>query len=253
MKLWTKEERVALGVSDKEFALLEVLHKEGAQNTSALSYSSSLPRVTTIRILKTLKERGFVTRHTRSREVVWSAVDSRVLEKRFGTLFADGVDTQKTTELSEVGSLVVYRGIDAILESNQKILNTHKGERLLAIEPNGIWKHVSGTQQEVITHMNRRFKEKQILIEMVVEEGFEKAIAESIDPQLAETFLALAVDVRVVPARFLDSSTEILMFRDQILFVDWANLVAIEIKDPSTARIMRTMYRLLQESGRPVK
>jgi len=253
MKLWTKEERIVLGLNDKEVLLLETLHKQGALNTSVLSYEASLPRVTTMRILKTLKDRGFVTRYTKKREVVWSLVEQKALEKRFAGLFGDSTDSQKTTELSEVGSLVIYRGVEEIIAGNEKILATHKGERLLAIEPNGIWKHVSRTPQESITHLNKRFKEKQILIEIVVEEGFEKAIAESVDPELAETFLALAVDVRVVPARFLDSATEVLLFRDQVLFVDWAHLVAVEIKNPSTIRVMRAMYRLLQESGRSLK
>ena len=253
MKLWTKAQRVALGVSDKEFALLAVLDREGSINTSALAYHASLPRVTVMRILKTLKERGFVVRKTRGREVMWSIVAPTLLEKRFISMFEGEEGVQKVTELSEVGSLMVYRGIDEIIASNQKILAVHTGERVLAIEPNGIWKHVSGTPQEAITHMNRLFKEKQILIEMVVEEGFEKVIAESVNPQLGETFLALAVDIRVVPTRFLDSATEVLIFRDQILFTDWAHLVAVEIKNPSTVRVMKAMYRLLQESGRKTK
>lgn len=251
MKLWTKEERIALGVNDKEFTLLSVLHKEGAQNTSTLSHKASLPRVTTMRILKTLKERGFVTKLTKSREVVWSMVKPRTLEKRLLEMFGGNDDEQKVTELSEVGSLIIYRGIEEVLASNKKILEANSGGRLLAIEPNGIWKHVPATHQGVITDMNLLFKEKQFVMEMVIEEGFEECLALNADPRLAETFLKTVVDVRVVPARFLDSATEVLIFRDQILFIDWAHLVAVEIKNPSTVRVLRAMYRLLQESGRP--
>lgn len=250
--MWDKEQRVVLGVSDKEFSLLEVLNREGSLNTSALAYHASLPRVTTMRILKTLKERGFVARKTQSREVVWSIVDPRLLEKRLVNMFGDVHDSQKITHPSEVGSLTIYRGEKEMLESNERMLAAHPGERILSINPNGIWKHFEGASLEAWEDLNALFKKKNILIEIVLEEGFEQHMV-VLGPSLIKSFFSLGIDIRVVKAGFLDSATEILMFRDQILFTDWAHLVAVEIKNPSTVRVMKAMYRLLQESGRKTK
>lgn len=85
---------------------------------------------------------------------------------------------------------------------------------------------------------------------MIAEEGFEKIISQYTKPELGESFLALTTDIRIVPSGMLDSATEMFIFRDQVLFTDWAHLVAVEIKNPSTVRVMKAMFRMLQKSGR---
>ncbi len=254
MKVWTKEQRVALGLSEKESKLLDVLGKYGPLHTSALAYHASLPRVTTMRILKILLERGFVVRKEESRAVVWSLVDPALLEKRLVHLFEiPGVFKRRNIGLSEVGNLTIYRGVTGMIESNERMLIAHAGERVLAIEPNGIWKHFGAVQSDDMLTLNLLWKEKQILIEMIAEEGFEKIIDEQINPELGKSFLSLATDIRVVPQGMLDSATEVLIFRDQILFTDWAYLVGVEIKNPSTVRVMKAMFRMLQNNGRKYK
>ena len=209
MKTWTKGQRIVLGLTEKESRLLDVLNKQGALNTSELAYRASLPRVTTIRILKALKERGFVVREEKSRMVVWSLVDPRLLEKRFVNLFESlGVSKNHKIELSEVGDLTIYRGAQGMIESNERMLIAHAGERVLAIEPNGLWKHLTTVQSGDMHKLNLAWKEKKILIEMIAEEGFEKIINDQINPELGQSFLALATDICVVPSGLLDSATD---------------------------------------------
>jgi sugar-specific transcriptional regulator TrmB len=251
MKTWTKKQRSILGLSEKESGLVDVLHKKGSLNTSSLASESRLPRVTAMRILKALHERGFVTRKEKGKEALWELVSPVELESRLASVFNNSSAFSKSNiNLSEVGSLTVYRGAKEMLESNRKLLIAHAGERLLTIEPNGIWKHFGRIASHEWESLNRAVKEKQIQIEMVVEEGFELALKEEVDPGIEESFLSLAVDIRVVPARVLDSSTEIIIFRDLILFMDWGHLVAVEVKNPSTTRVIKAMFRMLQKSGR---
>lgn len=253
MKTWNKKQQIALGLSNKEQRLLDALQKQGPQNTTLLAQRASLPRVTALRILSTLRERGFVVRQKGRRAVEWSLVKPALLEKRLVNLFRNTQAHNKNIELSEIGSVTIYYGVAEMLESNRRLLIAHSGERVLAVEPNGIWKHFPQDYTELWKHLNQLFKQKQILIEMVTEEGFEKVLQQQVDPGLQESFLSLAVDIRVVRGRILDSTTEILIFRDQILFTDWADLVGVEIKNPSTVRVIKAMYRLLQASGRTHK
>ncbi|GEM_PF-5609656 len=251
MKIWTKEQQIALGLTQKESKVLRVLNVQGTLNTSVLAYQASIPRVTTMRILNMLHKRGFVARKKHGRMVEWALVNPALLEKRLAHLFEEsGVFNKSNIGLSEVGSLTIYRGVEEMLESNRKMLVAHAGERVLAVEPNGIWKHFPKDQSDSWKHLNLLFKQKQILIEMVTEEGFEKVLKKEVSPDIEETFLSLAVDIRVVPAGVLDSATEVLIFRDQILFTDWAERVAVEIKNPSTVRVVKAMYRMLQKNGR---
>lgn len=251
MKIWTKEQQVVLGLAPKESKILSALNEQGALNTSVLAHQSSLPRVTTMRILNALQKRSFVMRRKKSKEVVWSLINPILIEKRLARLFeVSGVFNKSNISLSEVGSLTIYRGAEEMLESNRKILISHAGERVLAVEPNGIWKHFPKDQSDSWEHLNLLFKRKQILVEMVTEEGFENILKKEVSSGIKETFLSLAVDISVVPAGVLDSATEILIFRDQILFTDWADRVAVEIKNPSTVRVVKAMYRMLQKNGR---
>lgn len=137
-----------------------------------------------------------------------------------------------------------------MIESNRNILKAHPGERVLAIEPNGIWKYFAKIDPGPIHQLNLLWKEKKILVEMVAEEGFEGFMADNVDNRVEQSFLSLAVDIKIVPQGTLDSATEILIFRDQMLLLDWAHSVAVEIKNPSTLRVIRAMFRTLQASGR---
>lgn len=252
MKIWTKEQRQVLGISEKEYTLLQVLAGTEKSNTSAVAEVAKIPRVTALRILGGLKKRGFVTSRIQGKAVMWSAVPPADIEKNYMKLFSAHEHVSSPTTLSEVGSLTIFRGAEGIIETNRRILNAIMGERVLAIEPNGIWKYVAQSSQDTWTHLNTLFKQQNIQVEMITEEGFERHL-EIVDPELRHTFLDIISDISVVPERLLDSATEILLFRDQIFFIDWAHEVAVEIKNPSTMRVMRAMFRVLQESGRKVK
>lgn len=251
MKFLTNEQRGILGLSPKEGRLIEALHKHTVLNTSELAHHTSLPRVTTMRLLKGLLARGFVSRKEKGKFVLWSTVTKDVFKKQFDSLFDSGKDTHFfAAELSEVGSLRLYHGIEAMIESNRRMLVAHPGERVLAVEPNAIWKHFAKVQSKEVHELNLLWGTKKILVEIVAEEGFEEVIKSHIAPDIESSFLSLAIDIRVVPKGVLDSSTEILIFRDQVLFLDWAHLVAVEIQNPSTTRVLKAMFRMLQKSGR---
>ncbi len=254
MKFLSIAQRKALGLSPKESMLLETLHAHGGLNTSALAYHASLPRVTVMRILKGLQERGLVHRKEVPRAIMWSVITQEELQERQKELFVSlGERGLDNIELSEVGTVTIYRGPEKMLESNRKLLEANTGERVLSIEPNGIWKHFSSASAKDWKELNELVKKKQIIVESILEEGFEKVLKKEIDPGVEATFLDLLYDVRIVPERMLDSSTEIFIFRDQVLFMDWAHMVAVEIKNPSTTRVIKAMFRMLQQSGRVYK
>ncbi len=250
MKKWTKQQCTILGIDNKEARILDVLSSTAGTNTVAVAEKSFIPRITTRRILQKLVSRGLVTRTKLKQSINWTLVSPTVFEKKIASIFQDSdLFHTRNIGLSEVGSLNIYRGVKEMIESNRKILIAHTGERVLAIEPNGIWKHFAKIDPEPVHQLNLLRKEKQILIEMVAEEGFKEVIGNIVHPNVINSFMSLAVDIKVVPAGTLDSATEILIFRDQLLFMDWAHLVAVEVKNPSTLRVIKAMFRTLQSSG----
>jgi len=250
VKIWTKQQRLILGLSDKEIKILGVLESEEKLNTVTVAERSNAPRITTRRILQRLVDRGLVVRAKRGRSVWWTLVSPAKFESKVATIFKDsGVFLTSHIGLSEVGSLTIYRGVEEMIESNRNMLIAHPGERVLAIEPSGLWKYFAKIDPVPIHQLNLLLKEKQILIEIVAEEGFDQILTDSVDTGVGQSFLSLAVDIKVVPPGTLDSATEVLIFRDRLLLMDWAHLVAVEIKNPSTLRVIRAMFRTLQSSG----
>lgn len=250
MKLWKKEQCVALGLNKKESKIVETLYKHDTLNTSALAYKAAIPRVTTIRLLEKLHARGFVVRVEKNRSVEWTLTNPKQIEKRLLGIFANLQTPQQHIPLSEVSSLSVYYGIDAILESNKKMLKTKAGGRILAIEPNGMWKHFPHESSPSWEKLNKLFKQKNITVDLIVEEGFNAILEKEIHTGHTESFFDLVTTVRVVRSGVLDSSTEILIFQDQVLFTDYTNLTAVEIKNPSTVRVIRAMYHMMYDKGR---
>ncbi len=251
MKLLTKSQKKILGISEKESVLLDVLMKEGSCNTSLLSSIVKAPRITVRRTLIGLHKRGFVTRKEKAREIEWKSINEKKFRERIGEAFE--LSTRAYMEpigLSDVGSLIIYRGEKEMHESNAKLLGMHAGERVFSIEPNGIWRHFARVPLTEWNELNILVKKKQIVFETVLEEGFDTVIRKEAGIDIEHSFLSIPHDIRVVPARVLDSSTEVLIFRDQVLFMDWEHQVAIEIKNPSTTRVIKAMFRMLQRGGR---
>ncbi|MDB5187914.1 MAG: hypothetical protein JWO50_434 [Candidatus Kaiserbacteria bacterium] len=248
--MWTESQRLFLNLSKKELAVLKILHKKGPINTTELAFESKIPRVTTIRIARKLWRRGFIARQTLRREIKWSEVDRETIQKRLMTQVETSTVTLggKEIELSEVASVTTYYGADAMLESNKKLLVAHAGEKFCSIEPNGMWKHMAKVSPKEWQELNNIYKNKGVMVDMVLEEGFEKAIG-IVDKELKSSFFSLASEVRVIPEGIVSSSTEVLIFRDQALFMDWEQYIAIEIKNPSTVKLIKGMFKALQAQG----
>ncbi len=244
-----------MGLEKKESALLDVLYRGGPQNTSALAYEARLPRVTAMRFLKKLRARGFVSRQTLKREVCWSLMRPELILRRAERIFANtpAFAAKDILHLSEIGSVTVFRGPEEMLESNQKFLVAHPGERLYSIEPNGIWKYFAKVPVKEWVHLNSLIKQKNIIVETLIESGFQEVLGEHIDKSLEESFLSLIHEVWVLPRGTLDSATELLIFRDEAFFYDWSQFVCVSVKNPSSVRLLKGMFQLLKETAEPYR
>ncbi|MBY0472934.1 helix-turn-helix domain-containing protein [Patescibacteria group bacterium] len=248
--LWNEEQRQALGIKKKEQRLLDVLHKKGTLNTMELAFEAKVPRVTVMRLLKNLKERGFVARQTLLNEVRWSLVRPELLVKRIEKTFSNMPGNSKNTlPLSDIASVHVYRGPHELLESNKKLFAAHPGERIYSIEPNGVWRHIAKVPAQDWVHLNKLLKQKKIIVELLIEEGYESYF-KSIERPLQESFFALVGETYIFPKNLMRSSTEVLIFRDSALFLDWEQFVAVEIKNSSTVAMFKGMFSLLKSHSR---
>lgn len=249
--LWTDEQRRALGLKPKEQRLLDVLYKKGTLNTVELSFEAKIARVTAMRLLGTLKARGFVARQTLKNEVRWSLVRPELQAKRLQKIFTDipGNKQRSTLPLSDVAKVSVFRGAEEMYETNAKFLIAHPGERLYSIEPSAMWPHVLQVPVEKRLHINSLINQKKIIIESIVEDDFEIQIAKHAAVVHGQSMMETANELYVLPKGHLNSSTEVLIFRDQALFLDWEQLVGVEIKNPSTVKILKGMFELLKRSA----
>ncbi|MCX6819947.1 MAG: hypothetical protein NT019_01505 [Candidatus Adlerbacteria bacterium] len=252
--LWNEEQRQALGLKKKEQRLLDALHKKGVLNTMELAFEAKLPRVTAMRLLKILRERGFVARQTLLNEVRWSLVRPELHIKRLQKIFADmpGSSGKTTLPLSDVAQVTVFRGADEMYQTNVKFLAAHAGERLYAIEPSGMWRHIVQVPVEKWLHVNHLIGQKKIVVEAIVEEDFEIQIYKYANKYLLESLTGLTSELHSIPKGYLKSSTEVLIFRDQALFLDWEQLVGVEIKNSSTVHLLKGMFTLLKSQSRRI-
>lgn len=243
-----------MGLNNKEHSLLNTLYNEGHLNTSALAFKAKIPRVTSMRLLRALQQRGFVYRQALYSEVRWHLVRPELLLKKYTKLFEGepGATTQKALALTDVARVTVFRGAEEMYETNVRFLIAHAGERLYAIESSGMWRHIVQVPVQKWIHVNNLMAQKKIIVEAIVESDFETQITEHADISLAQSLTTLAHELYVIPKGYLNSSTEILIFRDQALFLDWEQLVGVEIKNPSTVKMLKGMFDLLKRIGQPV-
>jgi hypothetical protein len=251
--VYTKEQQQFLGLSSKELQLLKVLEKS-TFNTSEVSIKAALPRITALRLLTRLHKRGFVSRHKAAREVRWSLVSPKLVHKRLelGQEEREKTAFGKLIPLSDIASVSIYRGHHEMLLSNQKFIQSgHAGERLYCIEPNAIWKHVAKVPAADWVHLNGILKQKQIIAEIILEPGYEKALG-YVEDLLSESFFAISKDTRVMPAEVMQTPVEILIFRDQALLADWEQLIAVEITSASMVKTLKGLFITLQNISTPI-
>ena len=250
--MWSEKQRLFLSINKTEHKLLSTLQKHGSLNTRTLSFEADVPRVTAIRVLRRLLRRGFVSRQVLKLETRWSLINPSLLERKLNRDTDASRVAPKETILSDVASVTTYRGAQEMFASNRKILIAHAGERIYCIEPNAIWKHAAKIPATDWIHLNRLVKQKGIVAEVILEQGFEKVLGMSVQKDWSDSFFAFASDVRVVPRGALSSGTELIIFRDQALFLDWEDLVTVEIKSPNTLKVLRGMFRALQFTATPL-
>ncbi len=251
--MWSPQQRSFLGITKKEHALLRLLQKSPL-NTSEIALRARFPRVTVLRHLTTLWKRGFVARNKAAREVRWSLVSQKLLRKRLelDAMGERSISGQRIP-LSDIASVSVYQGAAEMFASNQKILAAHAGERLYCIEPNAIWRHVVKIPATEWVHLNTLLIQKQIIAEVVVEQGFEEVLKEYVEDVLSESFFALAKDVRVMRKGSMPAAVETLIFRDQVLLLDWEQFVGVEITSASIVKILKGLFLELQRNSRPIE
>lgn len=251
--MYTTTQQAFLGLSKKEAALLKAVEKS-VLNTSEISTKAGLPRVTALRLLTALHARGFVARHKAAREVRWSLVSPKLTRKRLELGLEEREKTAfgKLIPLSDIASVSIYRGHHEMLLSNQKFIQSGRaGERLYCIEPNAIWRHVAKVPAADWVHLNRLLKQKQIIAEIILEPGYEKALGH-IESLLSESFFAISKDTRVMPAEIMQTPVEILIFRDQALLADWEQLIAVEVTSASMVKALKGLFVTIQNISRPI-
>lgn len=245
-------QKTFLGLAAKESDLLRVLQK-GSLNTSGAAKAAKLPRVTALRLLSGLWKRGFIGRHKQKREVSWSPIGRALMRKRLELALDEESPGRfnKTVPLTDLSNVLLYKGLSELLASNQKMLASHPGERVYFIEPNAIWKHAARIPPSEWVRLNKMLKQRNIIAEVVVEEGYENILSQY-GGDWSESFFALADDVRVMPKNSMPSPVEIIVVKDRVILADWEQLAGIEIVSSSVVKAFRGLFAALQSVSRPM-
>ncbi len=257
---WKNPRLRVLGLESKEKDLLTLL--SDSLSIQDVSRKSPIPRTTITYMLKKLVERGLVEKVRFGKRYRYYSVPAGQLQAILGEATASPFDEPPTPSAGAVPSstkkISNYRGLKNITQLQVDFLQSHRDERVYAIQPNKSWLSLhSKVSEDQVIRVNEIIRNNNLIIDAVIEhdayENFRRA------NQSKRKFLALAksfgdrmADYVSAPKGYMTDQVEMWIIKNTALFIDWREEVAIKIVDAHMAHFLKDMYLLTKEHGKKI-
>lgn len=248
-----------LELSKEQLAVFSAL--DTLQNPTELAKKTGFPRTTIAYVLKGLIARGMAISHKRGKRLFYKKADTRKL-----LTLADEVRLLLDDSLMDVISLPsfdaikVYTGVHAMIDLQTKLMqDAPRHTRVKVIQPNKSFLAMFDTASvEEIIGYNKAISESKIILDAVVEDNAYEVYQKywEVDPEgferLNPSYLNRTTDYVAVKHGSIAFSSELWIYMDSIVIIDWTKKNAILITNRETRGLLEALYDTLKLQGKKV-
>jgi len=231
------------------------------KNPTELAKETGLPRTTITYTLKDLVERGLVAKKRQGKRYFYVKSDSEKLGK-----LTDEVRLLLDNSLMDIisipsfESIKIYNGTSSIIDLQTKLLNSEpRHSRVKAIQPNKsfIAMFDNASVDEIIKY-NKSISDSKIILDAILEKNAYEVYRDywKIDPdsfeKLNPSYLNRTVDYVQVKSGSISFSSELWIYTDSILVINWSKKNAILINNLETKGLLEALYDALKSQGERV-
>ena len=246
-----------LQLSENERKLFAVLCDGEAKPTKAVR-KSKIPRASAYLAFTQLKDRGLVKILKLENKRYW-ALDGRCdpfkeIESLQKIYRRDHSSDAENVPITSATGVIIHKGKKALVELIGNLNNSLKGKRCGSFQSDRTkagWLRVIGEKK--IIKFNELVKKNNIIEERVLPERYFKNIKAALGKKWLESYLGQTTMTVKLPDRYFDSDSEMWVYEDKVLLLNMEGELAVEIRHPSMAELLRSVFRFMQDNGRKVR
>lgn len=249
-----------LGLSKQEQKVLTSLPTDGGINVSDISRASKTPRMSVYLALDSLRKRGLADYDRRGKRRYWKKQTDQAISKMLVDAAQSIYDDPNRIEVKhgEDTGFVVLRGLEQLFTIFERIAAGHKGERLIGIQPTRSMAHVmQKLSLAKIKPILDAIRNNKIIVEGLIREDYYPTLISLLRSKeekmvAIQSFIGRLTDMVLVNNQYLNSETELMMFKDVAFLVNWKDEVALEIRNGEMLNFMRECFELARGYGKKI-
>ncbi|MEN9921527.1 MAG: Sugar-specific transcriptional regulator TrmB [Candidatus Parcubacteria bacterium] len=251
-----------LGLRTTERKILEALFE--AKTVPEIVGYTGISRTGVLYELNKLQKKGFVKRIKNGKRYVYIAVT----EDEFSTLIQRAVDEFKLKDSHIKGArvktsyeneFIIHVGPKEILPAYQRIASKNRNTRIRAIQHHRSWLELNEkiTPEQLVEFNRAIIKNKIILDGMLNESAYESYKKEILQnpqkhKQTVESLRGRMADYTVFADTFFNCDSEIWIFQNTALIINWKEDVAIEITNQNITKFLTDMFEFVKMGGKKI-
>ena len=241
-----------LALTKGEKGVLDLIRLYTPATPLLLSKLSKIPRPTLYTIFDALESRGLIQFHKIGRRKVWELADPQKIANSIellknSLLSFHKLDYQKLV-LGTDTDIAIHRGKKSIMTLLNRLIQKHGGKRLMGIQGDfsgEAWDELISISE--MNEANKKLRDANLITNVITSKHWFKHQVELYGKSWAENFAGRATQTHIIDSKYLDYTSQILIFDDQLYLISMKEKIFIEIKNKDIAKLIISLQRFVED------
>jgi len=259
---WRHKSFKIFGLSLTEEKILGAL--EMAKSIQDISTDTDLSRTGINHALKNLIKKEIVQKLKIGKRRIYIAITPNQLVEKMQVTVDDvllGYSDKKGARIktSKENEFIIHVGAAEIVPAYQRIASVNKNERIKAIQHHRSWQELlEKISPAQLVDFNQSIVKNHLILDGMLNESAYESYQEEIknNPQknkeAIKSLEGRMADYTVFADNFFNYDSEIWLFKDTAMIINWHEEVAIEITNANMAGFLNDMFEFVKMGGRKV-
>ncbi len=239
-----------LGLSKKEATVFSAM-QDGLDTPLKIAQATDVSRPGVYDILLSLKKRGLAGTHIRNGKKHWKILERKEIEGRFFEAKRSLLKISKgTSEVFGVDDsvVIVHRGAEAVRKLLNNMLGEHKQERLYGFQGDVAainWNKVFTVAET--NKINRLIKEKGIIVEAVLPNGWFERQTKELGVEWAKDFEGRTTRTTTIGEEYFQHGGQLFLFKNSIYLIALGEELIIEIRNSEIQKMLLAFFQFIKD------
>ncbi|HEY4511294.1 MAG TPA: helix-turn-helix domain-containing protein [Candidatus Paceibacterota bacterium] len=238
-----------MGLSDREFSVLFFLRTAGKKNVSKIAEGTQLPRTTVGFILQELLKRNLVLRISVAGHYEWCIRSPDVIKSQVETVQELWLGKK---DHASVPVVRIEHGAKAFQTVADAIMALSRGERVFFIQGFlSAQQSLKKFDKKILAVLHEKVRTGKIILDGVAGEKV-LDLFHRMSRQELESHRDRPVISYIVPGNYFQTTADILIFRDTVLFLNYSDETLLEVRHKMIADSLREVVEFIEDHAKKI-